>query len=443
MAQMYSRSLYGKIRREKRTTGQTALDDASRKAVASMRAITLPERAQALIPGVPVLISGGRAELGCDPKTLVPLDPRVYDTTYYVNGATGVDTNSGTTRAQAVKSIWKAIQLMNTAAVPATIKAAPGIYPRANGFSNNGAAVTPTQSCIVMGDGGQVVCHTGNALTWALDSGTTWSTARSNCKRVIDWLKNDARGIYNELALAASLAECKATPGTWYTDGTTLYVTRSDGAAVTDANTLALLTAVSGIVCTNNGSMHLYNITQMGGTNGCIQIQNNPTGRLYGQDCTFLFSTNSAYVDNVVSFDMDLVVLNLCVSAKSQKDGFNFHTGGAVVPKAILVDCKGFRNGTVVASTSNNGATIHDAGVLLDLNGRYFENFGGDFAHANAGTVAVGVCTQTWGSYGDIDRSGGVALPGTGFHSVLGADIYKFDCLGTDQITGAGTITQG
>lgn len=406
--------------------------------VSTNRALNLHPRVQAMLNGAPVIISGGRAELGCDPKTLVPLDTRVYDTTYYVNGATGNDANNGTSRALAVKSIWKAIQLMNTAAVPAAIKAAPGVYPRANGFSNNGAAVTPTQTCIVMGDGGQVVCHTGNALTWALDSGTTWSAARSNCKRVIDWLTRDDTGIYNELALAATLAACLSTPGTWYTDGVTLYVNRSDGAAVNDANTLALLTTVSGIVCTNNGSMHLYNITQMGGTNGCIQAQNNVTGRLYGQDCTFLFSTNGAYVDNFVSLDMDLVVLNNCVSAKSQKDGFNFHTGGAIVPKSILINCKGFRNGTVVESTSNNGATTHDGGALLDLNGRYFENHGGDFAHANAGTIAVGVCTRTWGSYGDVDRAGGVAQPGTGFHSVNGAAIYKYDCIGSDQLTGGG-----
>lgn len=405
--------------------------------LSSNRVAKIPARAKALLKGTPVIISGGRAELGCDPISLVPMDHRASSLQYWVDMASGVDTNAGTTPATAVKSIWKAITLGNTAAVPYTVNIAAGWYPRANGFSNNGAAVTPTQSCVFKGIGGQVVCHTSNPLAWALDSGSTYWVARSNCKRVFDLAAYDDDGDMAELKLAASLAACRATPGSWYTDNVNVYVNRADAAVVNDANTLALLTAISGIVSTNSGNMHMFNITQLGGTNGCIQAQNNPTGLFYAENCKFNFSTNSAYVDNFVSLNVGLIVLNKCVAAKSQKDGFNFHSSAGSIPKAVLIDCKGYGNGVEFASTSNNGATAHDGGVLLDLNGRYFNNYGGDFAHANAGTDAVAVCTRTWGSRGDIER-GGVAEPGTGFHSVLGANIYKFDCMGADQFTGTG-----
>jgi len=428
------------ITAETNSTGQTALDDPSRAAVQAVRVVSLPARAQALIPGVPVIISGGRAQLGCDPVTLVPMDPRAGATQYYVDVVNGVDANNGSTWALAFKSIYKATQAGNAAAVPYTVNIAAGWYPRANGFSNNGAGVTPTQSCVFRGIGGQVICHTGNALTWVLDSGTTYSTARSNTKRVLDLAAFDADGDYNELTLAASLAACRAAPGTWYSDGTTLYVNRTDGAVVSDANTLALLTTISGIIGTNSGNMHLFNITQMGGSSGCFQIQNNTTGKTYAENCKFNFSTSSTYIDNVVGLDSALVVMNKCVAAKSQKDGFNYHNGGSVAPKAVHIDCLGYGNGVVTTSNSNNGTTIHDAGVLLDLNGRYFKNYGGDYAHANASTIAVGVCTQTYGSYGDLDRPSGITRPGSGFVALSGSTIYKYDCVGADQVDGGGSI---
>ena len=204
-------------------TGVVTLDDASRAAVQAVRVVSLPARAQALIPGVPVIISGGRAQLGCDPVTLVPMDPRAGATQYYVDVVNGVDTNNGSTWALAFKSIYKATQAGNAAAVPYTVNIAAGWYPRANGFSNN-------------------------------------------------------------------------------------------------------------------------------------------------------------------------------------------------------------------------GATIHDAGVMLDLNGRYFKNYGGDYAHANASTIAVGVCTQTYGSYGDLDRPSGITRPGSGFVALSGSTIYKYDCVGADQVDGGGSI---
>lgn len=418
-----------------------SLDDASRAVVQSARAIALPSRAAKLIQA-PVFISGGRAVVGRTPQSYVPLDPRVDATQYYVDITNGNDANTGLSWAQAFKSIWKATTAGNTAAAPYAVNIAAGRYSRVNNFANGSGTVIPTQSCVFRAIGGQVECHVGGPLTWALNSGTTYQATRSNAKRVLDWVNVDDKNDYFEYSLAASLAACQATPGTWYTDNVTVYVNRIDGAVVSDANTSAMLTNVDGIEFTTSGSMHLYGISQIGGVNGAIRLQNNVNGRFYAEDCRFSHSTNGTASDNVTGLDVGLVVMNRCVSSKGQKDGFNYHTKSASVPQSIHFDCMAYENGTVTTSTSNNGATIHDAGLLVDFNGRYFKNYGGDFAHANAGTLAVGVCVHTYGSYGDIGR-GGVALPGTGFHAIASAEIYKFDCVGSDQITTGGTITQG
>ena len=403
-------------------------------------AISLPSRAAKLIQA-PVYISGGRAVVGRTPKSYVPLDPRVEATQYYVDITNGNDTNTGLSWAQAFKSIWKATTAGNTATVPYAVNIAAGRYSRANNFANSSATVIPTQSCVFRAVGGMVECHTGGDLTWSLNSGTTYQATRSNVKRVLDWVNVDDKNDYQEYTLTASLAACQALPGSWYTDNVTVYVNRIDGAAVTNANTVALLTAVDGIEFTTSGSMHLYGIRQMGGANGAIRLRNNVNGKFYAEDCEFSYSTNSVNSDNVTGLDCGLIVMNRCVSKKGQKDGFNYHTNAASIPQSIHFDCMGYENGTVTASTSNNGATTHDAGLHVDFNGRYFNNYGGDFAHANAGTLAVGVCVVTSGSYGDISR-GGVAEPGVGFHSVDKAEIYKFDCVGKDQTTTGGLIYQ-
>ena len=418
------------------TTGAVTLDDASRAAVQSARAIALPSRAAKLIQA-PVFISGGRAVVGRTPKSYVPLDPRVEATQYYVDITNGNDANTGLSWAQAFKSIWKATTAGNTAAVPYAVNIAAGRYNRNNAFSNAGPTVIPTQSCVFRAVGGRVECYVGSDLTWSLNSGTTYQATRSNAKRVLDWVNVDDKNDYFEHSLAASLAACQATPGTWYTDNVTVYVNRIDGAAVTNANTACLLTTIEGIKFTSSGSMHLYGISQIGGTNGALDLINNVNGKFYAEDCEFSYSTHGALADNVRGLDCGLVVMNHCVSKRGQKDGFNYHTNAGSVPQSIHFDCMAYENGTVTASTSNNGATAHDAGLHVDFNGRYFNNYGGDFAHANVGTLAVGVCVHTFGSYGDVAR-GGVAIPGTGFHSVNGAEVVKYECVGADLITGDG-----
>jgi len=393
------------------------------------RVLSIPSRAAAIL-GAPVKVSDGKAYFGADPKSLVPLDPKVSATVYYVDGTNGNDTNNGTTWALAVKSIWKAVTLGNTAAVPYTVNIAPGTYFRANGFSNNGTEVIPTQSCLIQGANGQVVCIVGDAHTWTLDQGTTYQVARSNAKRAFDMAAFDADGDFYEFTLAASLAACRATPGSWYTDGTTVYVTRLDGAAATSANTMVLLQSQNAIRATTSGNMHMYRITQYGGNNGCIKISGNATGKFYAEDCSFKYSANATYVDGVQSLDYALCVFNRCTAAKNQKDGFNFHAANSVLPTAVLFDCWGYGNGTAAASTSNNGITAHDAGICISMNSLCWGNVGGDIAHANTGTLGISICDCALGGISDIAR-GGEVPGGIGFQATQGATVYKYDCQGS------------
>jgi len=405
--------------------------------------IQLPARIRDLING-PIFAGADRQfNLGFSPASLVPLPGSVETTQYFVSPA-GSDSNNGTTWALAKRSINAAITLGNTAAVPYRVNiaagtTAAGAYDRNQSFTNGATAVIPTQSCRFVAYGGQVICHTGGALTWTLESGTTYQATRSNVGRVIDWLANNQYGDPTGLTLVASLAICRATPGSWYTDNVTVYVTRSDGAVVADANTSALLHNVNGIVAPSSGSMWLEGITQLGGSAGNLRMVNNATGKVYARDCKFLFAnegTNHA-AHAVQGQDIGLAVLERCSAAYADNDGFNFHSNAGSVPKAVTVDCLGYENGQWAANVSCNGLTGHDAGAYLDIRGRYTRNHGGDCAFTNPSTVAACIGTLSVNGYGDVDR-GGAVPPNSGFHSINTATMYLYLTTGSRLVESAG-----
>lgn len=401
-------------------------------------ALALPARIRDLINGPIFVDAGGQFALGFAPSALVPLPPSVETTQYYVS-PTGSDANNGTSWATAKASIHAAITLGNTGAVPFRVNVAAGVYNRINNFANSSPAVVPTQPCRISAVGGQVICHTGGPLTWSVNSGTTYQATRSSVGRVIDWLANDGYGDPAELTKVASLTVCRATPGSWYTDNVTVYVNRADGAAVNDANTAAMLHNVNGIATTSNGNMWIEGITQLGGSTGAIRMRDNPTGRVYARDCRFLMATEGTNnnVDACAIFDVKLAVLERCVAAKADKDGFNAHIYNGNKAGVVTVDCLGYENGYKANNVSCNGMTAHDGIAWLDVRGRYTRNHGGDCAHTNANTVAAHIGTVATRGYGDLDR-GGVVPPESGFHAITGATLYMYGCTGSRFVEGTG-----
>lgn len=411
-------------------------------------AVALNARATALLGSLQVYLDGaGRARAVGDPRWLVPLPPTVESTQFFVNVAAADDNGDGLTWATAKKKISSAITLGNTAAVPYTVNVAAGVYDRNNSFTGAaGAAVTiPTQPCVIRAIGGVVICHAAGALSWTVESGTTYRATRSNVCRVIDWANRDADGEFVELTQVTTLAACTSTPGTWFQSGDNalVYVNRSDGAVVSDTNTAALLLNVDGIDVSTGGNTHLYGIHQYGGAEGALRCRNAATRRLYAQDCRFAYSTNVGAIDAVQSLDLDLFVGVRCVASHGQKDGFNFHIRNGQIPKAVLVDCVGFENGdqltTRTKPTSCNGVTIHDGGILIDINGRYFRNYGADTAHVDAGTEAWHIGSQAAGGYGDTNR-GGTTPGGVGYLAATNSVVRAVGSPGATLATTGGQI---
>lgn len=215
-----------------------------------------------------------------DPTSYV--DPAIWTVTpYYVDPVAGNDTTgTGLSWATAVKSLAKAIQLGNADGQTAIrVYGQPGYYTN-NLTINGNSSVNPSKPCAVIGYGGRIRNSVSAAQTWAID-GThtnTYSAARTAVSWVfdmsdLDWASDDDResGDFTAMTNAASAAACNSTPGTWYADGTKVYVRRTDDSAVTNDNTLVTRTVngCSLLSCTTD--LYFENVDFEGGGDGaCI-----------------------------------------------------------------------------------------------------------------------------------------------------------------------------
>jgi len=346
--------------------------------------------------------------------------------TYYVNATGGSDVNSGLTWALAKATINGAITAGNTAAVPYIVYVAAGTYALAASFGGASGAVIPSQTCAFIAVGGRVVSSMCNTTAWALDTGTTYTYASTKGQRCFDLLNLDTYGNYNELTFASSLANCRATQGTWYTDGTNVYANRSDGAVVTTSNTRVMINVNGGPRCTSSGNMYIEGFDFEGGGDGTFLCQNNLTGRMVFNNCTFKYSANADPFSDVgllIGYDVDMVVAQNCTFAKAQNDGFTSHVRLASadptkVPFMISINNYGIYFGssftgrqTITGSNSrsSNALTIHDSCRGVSIND--------SFHYCQGWTVAPVLGSQLWNvgashsdSIGDIAQ-GGTAYP--------------------------------
>lgn len=355
--------------------------------------------------------AGDVAKCSIAPESLI--DPACFaGVLYYVDFTNGSDTNNGTSWATAVKSIWKAISLGNATGAAYRVKVKAGTYPRANSFTNN-ATVFPTQSVMLEAVGGRVVTGPFDSLTWAQD-GTytnTYSATRSNVQRVFDITATDEFGNYAELTPVASATLCNTTPGSWYSDGTKLYVRRLDGAAVTNTNTRAYLQAGCAVHKETGNHWYAKGFDLEGGTDQGVAYIYGNTGvprRSVWVNCSAKYAGGAGNLlkNGFGALDFHgLVAFFGCIGNANTADGFNAHyTPGTGYCCLLTVGCTGFDNGRFT-NQSNNGLTAHETVLAIDIGSEYGWNRGGTLR--NIGT------TQMWVVGSKIhDDQGDVSLGG-------------------------------
>lgn len=283
-------------------------------------------------------------------------DPTAF--VQYVDVATGNDANAGTSTAP-LKSINVALD--NAASGSrAVIKVKGGVYPYDNCWKSSAPGAAVLQ--VVSWDGAQVVSSMHDSgLTWTLGTSSTYSaTFTENVVNVFDAHVLTSDGDYSILTLAASLAACQATPGSYFITGTTIYVHAVDGRAP-DANLRVYKRRADGFADYNgrwtklNGQMYLENVAFEGGVWPFYTelSSSSYTQAVYGRSCTFKYGANSAPIVN----GNVLCLWQSCIAAWNATDGFHYNPlFGSIPASGIEQDCIGRWNGLGGGSVNNNSS---------------------------------------------------------------------------------------
>ncbi len=317
-----------------------------------------------------------------DAQSFTPGPFGVSATIYWVDVTGGSNSNNGLTEGAAKKSINAAITAGNATLGPFKINVKGGNYDRNDNINGNVGSVVPTQPCAIVGYSGRVVNMTHGDLTYAVHDAPshTYSVARSSVGRVFDRLNTDANGNLAELTQVADAATCVSTAGSWaLVSNTTLYVHRADGAVVSNTNTRVFLSTNGANFPSTSKDIYLEGIDFQGGTTLAVS---GATRNAVLVDCTAKYSGSALSPINGFAFAQisGLILVKSCIAAANSNDGFNYHASGGEPLFKLSIDCEAYDNGRF-SSTSNNGDTMHEATVGIDVNGYYHHTINGSDVH--------------------------------------------------------------
>lgn len=235
-------------------------------------------------------------------------------------------------------------------------------------------------------------------LTWTLDGAGTWKTTRSSCYSVFDLRHKDYLGVPIPLTNKATLAECQAEAGTWYTDNVDVWVHTWDALAPDDTNYAVNVSATFfEPTLTNNATLYIEDAVLLHGkSTESMVVSSSVTGGVQGKfianRCVFAggdLRINRVNAVNAVSFvNIENTLLFNCMAAYGGEDGFNYHYSSVVSGErraclALEYNCISYGHGKFSTTRTSNCSTAHEGVCVLRISGIYHESTGPVINDAN------------------------------------------------------------
>lgn len=222
-------------------------------------------------------------------------------------------------------------------------------------------------------------------LTWTADGVGTWRTARTEVYGVFDLEKTDSYGEPTPYGVVSSLEQCKSQPGTWYEDGSSIWVHTETG---------EFPTIRSHAVCINQNMLkvtlaadvrfYMENLRFIAGReNNCVAVcgDGNIRGTFVANKCSFLGSNlrntgATPKLGNAMSVqDVKNAYIFECLAAYSGRDGFNYHyetmwANSATKNRireclAVEYDCISYNHGIYSQGGADNASTCHEGACII------------------------------------------------------------------------------
>ncbi|ARB06263.1 hypothetical protein SppYZU01_26 [Shewanella phage SppYZU01] len=324
-------------------------------------------------------------------------DPNTYDiertapapTYVYVDNINGDNLDTGLTPADPVRSINKGLDIINAGGpyANAVLLIRPGYYRDKDSWSGRSVQSNVSVKPWITSDDprrGPVISATDNpTLSWSLESGAVWQTARSGAAWVVDTEQRNAQGDWHDLTKVNTLQDCRDNAGTWYTDNVDVYVHRVDGSTVTSPEVRVYTSRANGSAEDGAYTLYLEDIHFYGGTKAW-KTDSRPNGTaetIVFNRCKTLYSSGNGFEH----YGADLVISIDCVADYNLADGFNYHANRAdllQVTRSIEVNCRAKENGREWSPIIdvNNGSTAHEQHVIIRCGTIVTRNQGPQFA---------------------------------------------------------------
>jgi len=442
-----SASAFGKGQAWFRDIGAMGYSDGTNWSIVDAHSRSAPSAFNwdATLPEVYAIKNGNEWTCNLKPEDLI--NTTGYTNTYYVDGRDGVDANSGLTWALRKKTIKATLTAASASGLPSRILVYSDSgrikYVRSASWANGAAPFVSAVPILIEAFEGRIETGPFDAWTWTLTAASTYTyeITRSNANSIYNpSIKESVYGaeVYTQYKWVASAAAVETTEGSWYTDNVKCYVHPHGNIPATDANARVYLTS-NGAGWNCNKNLFVRGFDFEGGTEAAFKVMGGSTNTVVFDDCTFRYAVGSivenggtTIYDSVAVLGCKLFAAFNCKADKSSKDGFNFHSAGAVIPSALLVNCSAFKNGTY--GTSNNGFTCHDGVKAISIGCSWLGSRGTNSGHVTTGTQVWSVGDVAGSSIGDVIIGGAIAFAGYGIWEAgagLGApDMWLDSCQG-------------
>lgn len=312
--------------------------------------------------------------------------------TYYCDYVNGLDTNVGTSESASFKTLNKALSVLvdgDTLIVLDNFLTRNEMALTNIVLSKNVSIIAKNKCQVLMAD----------PLSYTKYSDGVYKTTRSNVARVIDFEKKI------KFKDVSSLSECQSTPGTWYQNGSDLYVHCINGEEPSLKKIFVLLNAgtfISVDASAKNISVYLKGFEFIGGV-PTLETKNSSTTKatVLLDGISLLFSCHrakgAAYIAGANCYSKD------CTVAYADEDGFDYQELNGQKAHFIEVDCHAFANGSNIGVQGDNGSTSHTDAKGIRVGGMYYGNLGPNIADVIGNTQTLNYNVTTFDSKRDID----------------------------------------
>ncbi|MCY1293148.1 hypothetical protein D9M70_423970 [compost metagenome] len=307
------------------------------------------------------------------------------------------------------------------------VKVAPAFYHRLEGWASTYPSAKDFR--VERWEGvrqGPVIVSTAEAgLSWSAN-GTyahVYQATRSLVADVRDYSRFVTNGMPYRYRKMASLAACAGLQGSFYTDGTTIYVNTLEGGAP-HVEVKIVMDVACGYFNTQN-TVYVEGIEFHGGREAFYAQNGAPTSGIFlAKNCRFLMGVNGTNGNGLRLEGVSKGVLQNCEASFNTRDGFNYHESspGGIRPHIIEINCIALYNGQEGNSDGiNNASTMHDGGAIVRIGGEYAFSEGPNIVDVNSSqTVNIGCYAH--------DSRFGAADGGSADFYVSDGNMWLYDC---------------